>query len=306
MSVISVCGGGTWGSALAFAFAHTTDVNIASRRNLQFKENLPYKITQVPLEHALDSEFIVIVISTSALHEWLKNANPKSSAKYLFACKGIEEKSGNFVHQIAREFLPIEQICCLSGPSFAAEVKQGLPCALALHSQNQDIAKQFAQFFPHFIKPYVRDDLIGAEVAGAYKNVIAIAGGICDGLNLGHNAKAALLARGLIEMERFGCYFGGRIETFLGLEGAGDLFLSANSKLSRNYRVGMGLSQGKKIDNILNELGEVAEGVHTARAIDYIAKKHDIYTPIASEVVAILDGKPCKESILKLMGRQEN
>ena len=303
MHKLSVCGGGAWGSALAFAFAHTTNVNIASRRKLDFSENLPFSITQVPLESALDSEFIVVAISTSHLRQWFQSTKPKFSAKYLFACKGIEEQSGNFVHQIAKEFLPIEQICCLSGPSFAAEVKQALPCAVAIHSQNQEIAQQFVQFFPNFIKPYVRNDLVGAEIAGAYKNVIAIAGGICDTLNLGNNAKAALLARGLVEMERFGCYFGGRSETFLGLEGVGDLFLSASSKLSRNYRVGAALAQGKKLDEILKDLGEVAEGVHTARAIDSIAKKHDIYTPIASEVVAILDGKPCKESILKLMSR---
>lgn len=300
--MISVCGGGAWGSALAFALAHKQAVSIASRRALS-EIKAPFAIAQVALDEALEAEFIVVAISTPNLRQWLSEAPLKKGAKYLFASKGVEEGSGAFVHEIAREFIDMESICCLSGPSFAAEVRKSLPCAISIHSQNLALAREFAALFPSFIKPYPSSDLVGAEIAGAYKNVIAIAGGICDGLELGANAKAALLARGLVEMERFGRYFGGKIETFLGLDGAGDLFLTAGSKLSRNYRVGLGLAQGKRIDDILREIGEVAEGVRTARAIFDIAKKNEIYTPIVNEVVAILGGKSCKDGILSLMGR---
>lgn len=302
---VSVCGGGAWGSALAYALAHSTDVCIASRRTLSIPSDTPCQILQVDCASALSSHFVVIAISTPNLRKWLSLQSKflQANTKYLFASKGIEEGSGAFVHTIALDFIPKENLAFLSGPSFAAEVRAKLPCALAIHAYNDEVAKDFAKFFPSFIKPYTGGDVIGAEVSGAYKNVLAIAGGICDELKLGHNAKAALLARGLIEMERFGRYFGGESKTFLGLEGAGDLFLSANSTLSRNYRVGVGLAQGKDIDSILCELGEVAEGVRTAYAIQGIAKKHDIYTPIVNEVVGILQGKSCKEGILSLMSR---
>jgi glycerol-3-phosphate dehydrogenase (NAD(P)+) len=140
------------------------------------------------------------------------------------------------------------------------------------------------------------------EVAGAYKNVIAIASGICEGLNLGNNAKAALIARGLVEMDRFGERFGAKKDTFLGVAGAGDLFLTANSTMSRNYRVGINLAKGKIIDDILNELGEVAEGVYTTQAIFKLSQKFDIYTPIASEVYKIIyEGKKPHHSLRDLL-----
>ena len=154
---------------------------------------------------------------------------------------------------------------------------------------------------PSFIKTYESPDVIGGEIAGAYKNVIAIAAGICDGLNLGANAKASLLARGLVEMNRFGEHFGAQMETFLGLSGAGDLFLTSNSTMSRNYRVGLGLAQGKSMQEILCELGEVAEGVRTSQAITQIGERERIYVPIASEVCAIINGKHISKSLETLM-----
>ena len=144
----------------------------------------------------------------------------------------------------------------------------------------------------------------GAEVCGAYKNVIAIAGGICDGLGLGNNARASLISRGLVEMARFGKFFGAKDETFMGLSGAGDLFLTASSILSRNYRVGLGIARHERLEKILNELGEVAEGVDTARAISKIAKEKGIYVPIASEVENMLNGKDVFESVKSLLGRR--
>jgi glycerol-3-phosphate dehydrogenase (NAD(P)+) len=149
---------------------------------------------------------------------------------------------------------------------------------------------------------YTSLDVEGVEVAGAYKNVIAIASGVCEGLNLGNNAKAALLARGLVEMDRFGEKFGAKKDTFLGVAGSGDLFLTANSTMSRNYRVGLNLAKGKLLEDILTELGEVAEGVYTTKAIYEIAKRKNIYTPIANEVYRIIyEGKNPQESLKDLL-----
>ena len=145
--------------------------------------------------------------------------------------------------------------------------------------------------------------MVGAEVSGAYKNVIAIAGGVSDGLGLGNNARAALISRGLVEMTRFGEAFGAQTETFLSLGGAGDLFLTASSTLSRNFRVGLGLAKGLSMDDILEELGEVAEGVPTAKALYKIAKDKDIYLPIAQEVHAMIEeGKDPRQSVRDLLG----
>lgn len=191
----------------------------------------------------------------------------------------------------------------LSGPSFAAEVIKDLPTAVVISGDKQ-IAKEFASFFPNYIKTYIDEDVIGAEICGAYKNIIAIASGICDGLELGNNARAALISRGLIEIARFGRYFGAKDETFMGLSGAGDLFLTASSTLSRNYRVGYYLAQNKTLDWIIKELNEVAEGINTTNSVCYISSKHNIYTPIASEVFKILNGKNPKDSLKDLLLRQ--
>lgn len=145
----------------------------------------------------------------------------------------------------------------------------------------------------------------GAEICGAYKNVLAIASGISDGLKLGNNARAALISRGLVEMHRFGKFFGAKEETFLGLSGAGDLFLTATSILSRNYRVGLKLAQNQKLDSILAELNEVAEGVKTAYAIERLAKMKGIYTPIVNEVVAIFKGKSVQEATQNLLKQND-
>ena len=168
-------------------------------------------------------------------------------------------------------------------------MKESLPTALIISSTNLELAKIYADALPNFIKGYISDDVVGAEVAGAYKNVIAIAGGVCDGLGLGNNARAALISRGLVEMTRFGLFFGAKSETFLSLGGAGDLFLTASSTLSRNYRVGLGLAAKKSMDVILRELGEVAEGVPTAKALHKIAQEKHIYLPIAAEVYAMIE-----------------
>lgn len=304
MIKIGVFGGGSWGKALAFALSLKNEVHICSRRTL---DSLPQgRIFQSSLETTLQCDYYVIAIASFALREWLSEvfvpALPGSiEPRILCASKGIEEESGAFVSDIFQHFFPSLSLCFLSGPSFAKEIIQELPCALVINSLNIPLAREFRELMPAFIKTYVSPDIVGGEVAGAYKNVIAIAGGISDGLSLGNNAKSSLMARGLVEMCRFGEHFGAKMETFLGLSGAGDLFLTSSSLLSRNYRVGLALARNQKIDSILRELGEVAEGVRSAKAIAQIGKKEGIYTPIATEVQKIIEGKNPQESLKALM-----
>ena len=190
----------------------------------------------------------------------------------------------------------------LSGPTIAHELARRLPATMVAASAHRDLAERVqCAFDAPWLRVYVSDDPLGVEIAGAVKNIIAIASGICDGLALGNNARASLIARGLVEMTRFVKHFGAKKSTFLGLSGAGDLFLTATSILSRNYRVGLGLAEVKALERILEELGEVAEGVYTAEAVEKIVQKEDIYTPIANEVYEILHGKDVRQSLHDLL-----
>ncbi len=291
---IAVIGAGKWGQALHFALNQKQKCLITSRTKREL-ENF------VDLDTAINCEYLIIAIPAQQIKKWLKKNFIFKGQKILVASKGIEASSGKFLNEIYEEFVPNKNIGFISGPSFAAEVIKGLPTALVINSKAKSLFDEFTLFFPSFLKLYYSKDIIGAEVAGAYKNVLAIASGICDGLQLGNNARASLIARGLVEMQRFGKYFGARKSSFVGLSGAGDLFLTASSTLSRNYRVGLGLAKGKSLKTILEELGEVAEGVMTAKAIYKLSLQYDIYTPIASEVQKILNGKEPKDSLSDLL-----
>ena len=292
---ISIVGAGKWGQALYHAYSEKSDVVITSRHRYDIE-------SFVSMDEALDREYLILVIPAQFIREWLKNRFIDKGQKILVAAKGIEIETGNLLNEILYQYLPPERVAFLSGPSFAAEVIKSLPTALVVSSQNSELAKKYADALPNYIKGYVDDDIIGAEVGGAYKNVIAIASGVCDGLELGNNARAALISRGLVEMSRYGIHFGAKSETFLSLGGAGDLFLTASSKLSRNYRVGLGLAQGKSLDSILEEIGEVAEGVGTAQALHRVAQRENLYLPIASEVYQMLNGKTPSVSLKDLLG----
>ncbi len=295
---IGVIGAGKWGQALGFAFAKNHEVYYSSRT----PRELPNFISMEAIQQL---DYLVFAISAQHARAWLEQYLDFRGQKFLIASKGIEIATGKFLNEVFEEFIPPENLAFVSGPSFAAEVMQSLPTAIVVSSQSPILAERFASFFPDFIKSYVSQDTIGAEVSGAYKNIIAIASGICDGLRLGNNARASLIARGLVEMTRFGEHFGARKETFLGLSGAGDLFLTATSVLSRNYRVGLGLAEGKALETILDELGEVAEGVYTTEAVKKIVQKEQIYTPIASEVYAILHGKEVHQSLRDLLSSRD-
>lgn len=296
MTKVGVIGAGKWGEALSFAMGEKNDVIITSRTPRQMSNFRP-------LCEVLERPYLIVTVPAQQVAQWLKEHFVYSGQKVLVAAKGIEASSGRFLNEIYSEYVPEENLAFLSGPSFASEVLRKLPTALVVNSRSPQTADTFASLFPGFIRTYTSDDVIGAEVAGAYKNVIAIAAGICEGLGLGHNAAASLIARGLVEMERFGRAYGAREESFLGLSGAGDLFLTASSPMSRNYRVGLGLAEGKSKEAVCAAIGEVSEGIGTAYALHEIALSRGIYLPIAGEVYAILEGKSPRQSLKDLIER---
>jgi glycerol-3-phosphate dehydrogenase (NAD(P)+) len=291
---IGVIGAGKWGSALAFAMSEKNDVLISSRTPRKLKNF-------VSMDEILKCEYLIISVPAQQVSSWLKQHFKFSNQKVLVVSKGIEASSMRFLNEIYAQYIPDENIAFLSGPSFAIEVQASLPTAVVVNSTNTKLAQTFASFFPSFIKAYTSDDVIGAEIAGAYKNVIAIAAGICEGLKLGNNAAASLISRGLVEMERFGKVYGAKKDTFMGLSGAGDLFLTASSTMSRNFRVGLGIAKGLTQEEILEELGEVAEGIGTTYALQNIAKEKELYLPIAREVYEMLEGKSPQESLKDLL-----
>lgn len=293
---IGVIGAGKWGSALAFALSEKNKVCITSRRVREL-DNF------VSMEKALESEYLIITVPAQSVRGWLKEHFTFSGQKILVAAKGIEATSGEFLNEIYASHVPSENIAFLSGPSFAVEVMASLPTALVVNSSNESLAREFTELFPSFIKAYTSTDVVGAEVAGAYKNVIAIAAGICEGLALGKNASAALISRGLVEMQRFGLAHGAKADTFVGLGGAGDLFLTASSPMSRNFRVGLGIAEGKTQEKIIEELGEVAEGIGTTYALHELSYKSELYLPIAQEVYEMLEGKNPQASLKDLLSK---
>ena len=292
--LIGIIGAGKWGSALAFAFSQKNDVLIYSRT----PRDIP---NFVSLQEILKCEYLIITVPAQQVSSWLSENFIFNNQKILVASKGIEASSTKFLNEIYSDYVPDKNIAFLSGPSFASEVLSSLPTALVVNSINDSLSKEFSLLFPDFIKAYTSTDVIGAEIAGAYKNVIAIAAGICEGLSLGKNAAAALISRGLVEMQRFGLAYGAKEDTFTGLGGAGDLFLTASSNMSRNFRVGLGLAKGKTQQEILDDLGEVAEGIGTTYALHEISQDKDLYLPIAKEVYKMLEGKNPKESLRDLL-----
>ncbi|MCL4432767.1 MAG: NAD(P)H-dependent glycerol-3-phosphate dehydrogenase [Epsilonproteobacteria bacterium] len=296
MSKVGVIGAGKWGEALAFAMSEKNEVIVTSRTKRDW-DNFR------TLEEVLTCDRLIITVPAQQVSQWLKENFIFSGQKILVAAKGIEASSGKFLNEIYTQYVPEENLAFLSGPSFASEVLKSLPTALVVNSLSEQTALDLAGLFPKYIRTYVSDDVIGAEITGAYKNVIAIASGICEGLGLGHNAAASLISRGLVEMQRFGKVYGAQDETFLGLSGAGDLFLTASSSMSRNYRVGLGLARGKTKEAVCEEIGEVSEGIGTAYALHEIAIQKGIYLPIAAEVYAILEGKSPQQSLKDLLER---
>lgn len=306
---LAVIGAGSWGTALAVTLSakhavsvwcRNKDLAAALRRDKENKRYLPGVGLPAALrvvdqiERALESaELALFAVPTAGLRETLRSARGfMAEAGCIWVCKGFEQGTGKLPHEVvAEELLPSTYCGVLSGPSFAADVARGLPTAVTLASLDQDFAVSTArQLHTGRFRVYSSTDLIGVEVGGAVKNVIAIAAGICDGLHLGDSARAALVTRGLAETTRLGLKLGGRAETFMGLSGLGDLTLTCAGDLSRNRRVGLALASGKTVPQILADLGHVAEGVHTASEVLRLAERLGVEMPITQAVASVLDG----------------
>jgi len=320
---ISLLGAGAWGTALAIAFAARHAVTLWSREEdvaqdlLASRENhrffpgyrLPDSVA-VTTDFALavaEAELLVVATPIAGLRPTVEHLKVLGVARpILWVCKGFEAGSGKLPHQVVAEVLGKEVVCgALSGPSFAEEVAAGQPTAIALAANDPGFAREAArQLHGSRLRIYANDDLVGVEVGGAVKNVLAIATGACDGLGLGLNSRAALMTRGLAEIARLGMALGAQRETFMGLAGMGDLILTCTGDLSRNRRVGLALAENKSLPQILEELGHVAEGVYTAREVDRLARQLGVEMPISGAVAAVLDGRlNATQAVEQLMAR---
>jgi glycerol-3-phosphate dehydrogenase (NAD(P)+) len=321
---LSVLGAGAWGTALAASWAphHTVTLwgrNVAELGAMrETRVNTRY-LPDCPLPDSLHfsadfnavvdaAELIVIAVPSGGLRPTLAALAQRGELPPLvWVCKGFEPGSRKLPHQLIADLLPRHtQTGVLSGPSFAQEVAHGYPTALTLASHDHALAQHLAEILSaHRLRIYAHDDVIGVEIGGALKNVMAIAAGICDGLQLGHNARAALITRGLAEMTRLGVQLGGRFETFMGLSGLGDLILTTTGDLSRNRQVGLRLARGQTLDSILAELGHVAEGVTTAREVAALAGEMGVDMPITRAVCQMLfEGLPAAQAVDALLNRE--
>ena len=320
---IAVFGAGAWGTALALAYCPDHEVTLWSwrddeiaelRRDRENRRYLPgvelppsLSLTADFDEAAEDAALHLIVTPLSGLRATVRRLKQVAPGiPTLWACKGFEAESARLPHEIVHEELGTDAPCgALTGPSFAAEVARHMPTAITLASSLEGFAEHWIQQLHRpTLRLYANNDVVGAEVGGAVKNVMAIAAGISDGMGFGLNARAALITRGLAEMSRLGVALGGRQETFMGLAGMGDLILTCTGDLSRNRRVGLALADGKTLDQILAELGHVAEGVSTARVVGRLASRHGVEMPICEAVHAILhEGSDARSAVAELLAR---
>ena len=328
---ITLLGAGAWGTALAMSLADRHQVVLwgrnaaamaavdAQRENraylpgfvlpaaLHLTADLAAAVAHAGPRGSIQPGLCIIATSVAGLRPLLGALKPYDLPHVIWLCKGLEEASALLPHQIVQDVLGRDRICgALSGPSFAQEVARGLPCALTIGSANALLREQVvAAVHGPAIRVYSTDDLVGVEVGGAVKNILAIATGIVDGLGLGMNARAALITRGLAEISRLGTALGGRAETFMGLTGVGDLILTCTGELSRNRRVGLGLAAGKSLHTIINDLGHVAEGVRCVQAVRQLAQTHQIELPIVEVVAQILfNGEAPQPMIQRLLARE--
>jgi glycerol-3-phosphate dehydrogenase (NAD(P)+) len=319
---IAILGAGAWGTALAMAFSRRHTVTLWCRGAKQFaamqgsRENLRYLpgrvlppavILSSVLPGALaGADLAIIATPLAGLRSSVRTiAGTAPELPLLWVCKGLEAGSGMLPHQVVADESSTAACGALTGPSFAEEVAAGLPTAVAIASRDGAFARGMAEaLHDSRLRIYANDDLVGAEVGGAVKNVLAIATGVCDGLGLGLNARAALITRGLAEITRFGIALGARRDTFMGLTGVGDLILTCTGDLSRNRRVGMALAAGQSLVDITGELGHVAEGVMTATEVAACAAKLGVDMPITKAVCALLKGNVTpRDAVESLMGR---
>jgi glycerol-3-phosphate dehydrogenase (NAD(P)+) len=327
---ITVLGAGAWGTAVAIALAARHDVLLWGRNTAQMaatetaRENLAY-LPGYPLppalrvsadfgaaiDHVTQAEpgatpLLIAACPVAGLRPLLEQLKGKAIPNIVWLCKGFEYDTGLLPHQVVREVLGDGVPgAALSGPSFAQEVARGLPCGLTVASTTPELRERVVSLVHGgSVRVYACDDLVGVEVGGAVKNILAIATGAADGLGLGLNARAALITRGLAEITRLGTALGGQASTFMGLTGMGDLILTCTGDLSRNRRVGLALAQGKALATIVKELGHVAEGVPCAKAVRELATRRGVDMPITNAVAEVLfDGASVQATVDKLLAR---
>ena len=324
---IAVLGAGSWGTALAALMArhgHAVtlwgrDAKVAAAIDQQH-ENTRY-LPGIPLPDNLrattdlaaslqNADLVLVVVPSHAFTETLRQLAPlrPASAGVAWATKGFEPGSGRFLHEVAEDILgPSVPLAVVTGPSFAKEVTLGLPTAVTVHGDDAEFTQQVADVLhgPAF-RAYTGNDMLGAELGGAMKNVLAVATGVADGMQLGLNARAGLITRGLNEMLRLAAAIGGRPETLMGLAGLGDLVLTSTGDLSRNRRLGLALGRGQSLPDAVREIGQVVESVQTADEVMRQADRHGIDLPISSAVRAVLHGdlSPA-EGLQQLLAREQ-
>jgi glycerol-3-phosphate dehydrogenase (NAD(P)+) len=325
---IVVFGTGAWGTALGVSASSQNQVTllardaahaqalIAQRENVRYLPGVPLPATIAircePLQTwgllAGANDLAVIATPMAGLRQALWSLRDHRGP-VAWLCKGFEEAIGGgdglLGHEIKAQLAPALKAGVLSGPSFALEVARGQPTALVAASDQAEVRDTLvAAFHGNHLRVYANNDVLGVEVGGAVKNVLAIATGLCDGLNLGLNARAALITRGLAEMTRLGVALGARQDTFMGLSGLGDLVLTATGDLSRNRKVGLALAGGQSLQQALDSIGHVAEGVYCAHTVVRRAEHVGVDMPIARAVVALLDGRARPSEVVgELMGR---
>jgi len=319
-----IAGAGAWGTALAIQASQRHAVTLWARHADHVQDMATTRINQrylpgvqlpdsLTLSHAPlaqwvpASDLVLLAVPMASLRGLLTDVSSFAAhTPVVWLCKGFEAAShGWLAHEVQQHVAAQVHAGVLSGPSFAQEVALGLPAALVAASRHTHVRDALVQaFHGGSLRIYANDDVVGVEVGGAVKNVMAIATGLCDGLELGMNARAALVTRGLAEMTRLGVALGARADTFMGLSGLGDLVLTATGDLSRNRQVGMGLAKGRSLPEVLQSLGHVAEGVYSARTVVRRAQSLGVDMPIASAVVSVLEGTvSARDAVAALMGR---
>ncbi len=328
----AVLGAGSWGTALAALIArhgHRTvlwgrDAAVVAmidqgQHNPRYLPDITLPDTlraTTDLAAALDgAELVLVVVPSHAFADTLRALAPHrpAAAGVAWASKGFEPGSGRFLHEVAADILDEGRLgdgvplAVVTGPSFAKEVAIGLPIALTVHSDSAEFAQTVADVTPGpSFRAYTGDDMLGAELGGAMKNVLAVATGVADGMQLGLNARAGLITRGLNEMLRLNRALGGQPETLMGLAGLGDLVLTCTGDLSRNRRLGLALGRGQGIEEAVREIGQVVESVQTADEVMRLARRHDVDLPIAEAVHAVLHGEITPgEGLRQLMAREQ-
>jgi glycerol-3-phosphate dehydrogenase (NAD(P)+) len=319
---VAVLGAGSWGTALAALIARHGHRTVLWGRDAKAiaalaatHENARY-LPGVVLPESLEAtddmaaalagcDLVLVVVPSHAFADTLRALAPHrpAHAGVAWATKGFEPGSGRFLHEVAAQMLgDTVPLAVVTGPSFAKEVAQGLPTALTVHGSSQGFAQQVADVLhgPAF-RAYTGDDMLGAELGGAMKNVLAVATGVADGMQLGLNARAGMITRGLNEMLRLNAAIGGRAETLMGLAGLGDLVLTCTGDLSRNRRLGLALGRGQSIEEAVREIGQVVESIQTADEVMRQAERHNVELPISSAVRSVLHGELTPGKALQLL-----